>query len=134
MQLSEYAPRIDTIKSFYAFLSVSIRVNPRSSVVIKEFNHEEKLTKKRSFYRVILYKLHTPLNVMIGFTGILRDEFIGTVTAEQKECPGDIHSGNHTCLTATWGYATTFYDVQVIEYGNLLKSIIQVLLQSWYST
>ncbi len=53
------------------------------------------------------------------------DEIVRTVTAEQKEYPSDIHSGNHTCLTATRGYATTFYDVQVSEHGNLLKRIIQ---------
>jgi len=38
------------------------------------------------------HKRHTPLNAIIGFAGVLRDEIVGTVTAEQKEYVGDIHS------------------------------------------
>ncbi len=57
------------------------------------------------------------------------DEIVRTVTAGQKECPGDVHRSNHTCLTAIRGYVPTFRDLQVIGHGNLLKRIIQVLLQ-----
>ena len=42
------------------------------------------------------HELRTPLNSIIGFAEVLKDEVVGTLSAEQKEYLGDIHgSGQH---------------------------------------
>ena len=42
------------------------------------------------------HELRTPLNAIIGFAEILRDELVGSINDEQRECINDIHiSGEH---------------------------------------
>ncbi len=51
---------------------------------------------KSDFLANMSHELRTPLNAIIGFAEILRDELVGSVNAEQKECINDIHiSGEH---------------------------------------
>ena len=51
---------------------------------------------KSDFLANMSHELRTPLNAIIGFAEILRDELVGTINAEQKECVNDIHiSGQH---------------------------------------
>lgn len=51
---------------------------------------------KSEFLATMSHELRTPLNAIIGFSEILRDEILGTISDEQKELVLDIHtSGNH---------------------------------------
>ncbi len=51
---------------------------------------------KSDFLANMSHELRTPLNAIIGFAEILRDELVGPVNDEQKECVNDIHmSGQH---------------------------------------
>lgn len=51
---------------------------------------------KSDFLANMSHELRTPLNAIIGFAEILRDELVGSINAEQKECINDIHiSGEH---------------------------------------
>lgn len=51
---------------------------------------------KSDFLANMSHELRTPLNAIIGFAEILRDELVGGINAEQRECVNDIHiSGQH---------------------------------------
>ena len=51
---------------------------------------------KSDFLANMSHELRTPLNAIIGFAEILRDELVGNINAEQRECINDIHiSGQH---------------------------------------
>ena len=57
---------------------------------------EQASRAKSDFLANMSHELRTPLNAIIGFAEILRDEIVGSVNAEQKECINDIHvSGQH---------------------------------------
>ncbi len=57
---------------------------------------EQASRAKSDFLANMSHELRTPLNAIIGFAEILRDELVGNVNAEQKECINDIHiSGQH---------------------------------------
>ncbi len=57
---------------------------------------EQASRAKSDFLANMSHELRTPLNAIIGFAEILRDELVGGVNAEQKECINDIHiSGQH---------------------------------------
>ena len=51
---------------------------------------------KSEFLATMSHELRTPLNAIIGFSQILRDEILASITNEQKELVLDIHtSGQH---------------------------------------
>ena len=51
---------------------------------------------KSDFLANMSHELRTPLNAIIGFSEILRDELVGQINDEQKECVNDIRiSGQH---------------------------------------
>ena len=51
---------------------------------------------KSDFLANMSHELRTPLNAIIGFAEILRDELVGGINDEQRECINDIHiSGEH---------------------------------------
>ena len=51
---------------------------------------------KSDFLANMSHELRTPLNAIIGFAEILRDELVGPINDDQKECVNDIHiSGQH---------------------------------------
>lgn len=51
---------------------------------------------KSDFLANMSHELRTPLNAIIGFAEILRDELVGSINTEQRECINDIHiSGEH---------------------------------------
>ncbi len=57
---------------------------------------EQASRAKSDFLANMSHELRTPLNAIIGFAEILRDELVGSVNDEQKECINDIHiSGQH---------------------------------------
>lgn len=54
---------------------------------------------KSEFLATMSHELRTPLNAIIGFSEVLRDEVIGPLHKEQKECLDDIHSSGQHLLS-----------------------------------
>jgi len=51
---------------------------------------QEATRMKSEFLANMSHELRTPLNAIIGFTELLHDERVGSVTADQKECLADV--------------------------------------------
>ena len=68
---------------------------------ITEYYHAQQVVEyasraKSDFLANMSHELRTPLNAIIGFAEILRDELVGSINTEQRECINDIHiSGEH---------------------------------------
>lgn len=56
-------------------------------------------------------KLHTPLHTMISVAGVLGMKSLEQLPLRRKHILVISTAVINTCLTATWNYATTFYDV-----------------------
>ncbi len=70
---------------------------------------------KSEFLATMSHELRTPLNSIIGFAEVLKDEVVGTLSAEQKEYLGDIHgSGQHLL-----NMINSILDLSKIEAGKL---------------
>ncbi|MCC7239078.1 MAG: ammonium transporter protein, partial [Candidatus Brocadia sp.] len=70
---------------------------------------------KSEFLATMSHELRTPLNAIIGFAEVLRDEIIGTLNTEQKECIGDIRSSGQHLLDMI----NSILDLSKIEAGKL---------------
>lgn len=70
---------------------------------------------KSEFLATMSHELRTPLNAIIGFAEVLRDEITGTLSAEQKEYIGDIHSSGQHLLNMI----NSILDLSKIEAGKL---------------
>jgi len=70
---------------------------------------------KSEFLATMSHELRTPLNAIIGFAEVLKDEVVGTISAEQKEYLSDIHgSGQHLL-----NMINSILDLSKIEAGKL---------------
>ena len=70
---------------------------------------------KSEFLATMSHELRTPLNSIIGFAEVLKDEVVGTISAEQKEYLSDIHgSGQHLL-----NMINSILDLSKIEAGKL---------------
>ena len=83
-------------------LGISMALNITERIKTQEAMQQAKETAeyasraKSDFLANMSHELRTPLNAIIGFAEILRDELVGSINAEQKECVNDIHiSGQH---------------------------------------
>ncbi|QOJ07925.1 MAG: hypothetical protein HRU72_08625 [Planctomycetia bacterium] len=54
---------------------------------------------KSEFLATMSHELRTPLNAIIGFAEVLKDDVIGPLNKEQKECLDDIHSSGQHLLS-----------------------------------
>lgn len=54
---------------------------------------------KSEFLATMSHELRTPLNAIIGFAEVLKDNVIGPLNKEQKECLDDIHSSGQHLLS-----------------------------------
>ena len=83
-------------------LGISMALNITERIKTQEAMQQAKETAeyasraKSDFLANMSHELRTPLNAIIGFAEILRDELVGSINAEQRECVNDIHmSGQH---------------------------------------
>jgi len=92
------------------------RVEERTDELQKTNIALEKANRLKSeFLATMSHELRTPLNSIIGFAEVLRDEVVGTLSAEQKEYLGDIHgSGQHLL-----NMINSILDLSKIEAGKL---------------
>ena len=77
-------------------LNVTERIKTQKAMQQAKETAEYASRAKSDFLANMSHELRTPLNAIIGFAEILRDELVGSINAEQKECINDIHiSGQH---------------------------------------
>ncbi len=77
-------------------LNVTERIKTQKVMQRAMETAEQASRAKSDFLANMSHELRTPLNAIIGFAEILRDELVGSVNTEQKECINDIHiSGQH---------------------------------------
>ncbi len=74
---------------------------------------------KSDFLANMSHELRTPLNAIIGFAEILRDELVGSINAEQKECVNDIHTSGQHLLEMI----NDILDLSKIEAGKMVLQL-----------
>ena len=71
----------------------------RSEELEKQNQYALEATRLKSeFLANMSHELRTPLNAILGFTELVHDEKIGAVSADQKECLGDVLASSHHLL------------------------------------
>lgn len=82
------------------YLNLEKKVEERTKELRQANIELEKANKLKSeFLATMSHELRTPLNAIIGFAKVLRDEVIGHLSKEQKECLDDIHSSGQHLLS-----------------------------------
>ena len=77
-------------------LDITERIRAQRAMQNAKETAEYASRAKSDFLANMSHELRTPLNAIIGFAEILRDELVGTLNPEQKECANDIRvSGQH---------------------------------------
>ena len=77
-------------------LDITERIKTQKAMQRAKETAEYASRAKSDFLANMSHELRTPLNAIIGFAEILRDELVGEINAEQRECVSDIHiSGQH---------------------------------------
>ena len=77
-------------------LDITERIKTQKAMQQAKETAEYASRAKSDFLANMSHELRTPLNAIIGFAEILRDELVGEINAEQRECVNDIHmSGQH---------------------------------------
>ncbi len=77
-------------------LDITERLKAQEAMQSAKETAEYASRAKSDFLANMSHELRTPLNAIIGFAEILRDELVGSINDEQKECVNDIRiSGQH---------------------------------------
>ena len=77
-------------------LDITERIKTQKAMQQAKETAEYASRAKSDFLANMSHELRTPLNAIIGFAEILRDELVGEINTEQRECVNDIHiSGEH---------------------------------------
>ncbi len=100
-------------------LNVTERIKTQKAMQQAKEVAEYASRAKSDFLANMSHELRTPLNAIIGFAEILRDELVGSINAEQKECINDIHiSGQHLLEMIN-----DILDLSKIEAGKMVLQI-----------
>ncbi|NUO09471.1 MAG: hypothetical protein HUU08_12470 [Candidatus Brocadia sp.] len=82
------------------YLNLEKKVEERTKQLRQANIALEKANRLKSeFLATMSHELRTPLNAIIGFSEVLRDEVIGPLHKEQKECLDDIRSSGQHLLS-----------------------------------
>ena len=77
-------------------LDITERLKAQEAMQSAKETAEYASRAKSDFLANMSHELRTPLNAIIGFAEILRDELVGPINDDQRECVNDIHiSGQH---------------------------------------
>ena len=87
----------DGIRIFISMaLDITERLKAQEAMQSAKETAEYASRAKSDFLANMSHELRTPLNAIIGFAEILRDELVGPINEDQKECINDIRiSGQH---------------------------------------
>ncbi|UJS21464.1 MAG: ATP-binding protein [Candidatus Brocadia sp.] len=117
------------------YLNLEKKVEERTKQLRQANIALEKANRLKSeFLATMSHELRTPLNAIIGFSEVLRDEVIGPLLKEQKECLDDIRSSGQHLL----GMINNILDFSKIEAGKFeltyeefsLKEVIDEVLNA----
>jgi len=81
---------------------------------------------KAEFLASMSHELRTPLNAVIGFAGVLRDEMVGPLNADQKQFVNDIYKSGEQLLTLI----NDILDLSKVDSGRMELAPDQVVLSS----
>lgn len=110
------AKRVELEESQLALMNIVEDLNLKTEELEKANSKLQELDRLKSmFIASMSHELRTPLNSIIGFSSILRDEWLGPVNAEQKENLETIQrSGKHLL-----SLINDVIDVSKIEAGRI---------------
>jgi len=84
--------------SLFTYVVVTDSVNVERALMQRNEALEAADRLKSEFLANVSYELRTPLNVIIGFTEVLSNEFLGPLNERQKEYTGDILNSSNQLL------------------------------------
>ena len=100
-------------------LDITERIKTQKAMQQAKETAEYASRAKSDFLANMSHELRTPLNAIIGFAEILRDELVGEINAEQRECVNDIHiSGQHLLEMIN-----DILDLSKIEAGKMVLQV-----------
>lgn len=100
-------------------LDITERIKAQQALLIAKETAEYASRAKSDFLANMSHELRTPLNAIIGFSEILRDELVGTINNEQRECVNDIRASGEHLLEMI----NDILDLSKIEAGKMVLQL-----------
>ncbi len=105
-------------------LDITERIKAEHAMQSAKETAEYASRAKSDFLANMSHELRTPLNAIIGFAEILRDELVGPINDEQKECVNDIRfSGQHLLEMIN-----DILDLSKIEAGKMFLQLEEIAI------
>ena len=101
--------------SLFTYVDVTDSVNVERALMQRNEALEAADRLKSEFLANVSYELRTPLNVIIGFTEVLSNEFFGPLNERQKEYTGDILKSSNQLLELI----NNILDLASVEAGQM---------------
>ncbi|MDP6876320.1 MAG: PAS-domain containing protein [Alphaproteobacteria bacterium] len=101
--------------ALFTYVDVTDSVNVEMALMERNEALEAADRLKSEFLANVSYELRTPLNVIIGFTEVLGNEFFGTLNKQQKEYTADILLSSNQLLDLI----NNILDLASVEAGKM---------------